>query len=430
VRIAFISAIFPPEPEPSSVMAGELVQMWTKVGHEVTVVCPLPNRPNGSRYPGFPFRLWTIRAFEGARTIRVWSWLIGKRRRALARILENITFGVNSALVLLFIRRPHVVVLESWPVLATAAVMVVCAARGIKVINYVKDIYPEAAVAAGILRETGAAAVLLRVDRWICRRADCNVVISDGAAALLARSRHVPPARIRVICDWLDLRSIAPTGGGPAWRSANGIPHHEIVFMFAGTMGYVSRVDILVDVAEKLRAQDRVRLLCVGQGPLKPGMEEEVRRRRLTNLTLLPFQPRQDLADMQSAADVMLLTTSAKIGFASVPSKLITYLAVGKPVICAVPEGTDVSALVRDRQLGLVVSAENAEALADAIVHMSSIEPSARAAIGRRARAVALERYSLESALARFDTLFVDMGLVPGAVSTAASSSRSPVPGG
>jgi hypothetical protein len=87
-----------------------------------------------------------------------------------------------SAFAVLFTRRPDVVVLESWPVLATAAVVAVCAARRIKVINYVKDIYPEAAIAAGILRTGKISAVLLSIDRWICRRADCNVVISWGAA--------------------------------------------------------------------------------------------------------------------------------------------------------------------------------------------------------------------------------------------------------
>jgi colanic acid biosynthesis glycosyl transferase WcaI len=341
----------------------------------------------------------------------VWSWLIGRRRRPLARILENITFGVGSAMALLLIRRPDVVIVESWPVLATAAVMIVCAARGFKVINYVKDIYPEAAVAAGILNEGGAATVLFRIDRWVCHRADCNVVISNGAAELLARSRNIPPAKLRVISDWLDLSSIAPTAGGPAWREENGFAADELVFMFAGTMGYASRVDLLVDVAEKLRAQGRIRLVCVGQGPLKSRMEEKIHRRGLKNLTLFPLQPRDRVADVQSAADVMLLTTSAQIGSTSVPSKLITYLAVGKPVICAVPDGTDVAALVREKELGLVIPPEDPVALADAMIQMSAIDYAARAAIGRRARTVALERYSLESARARFDRLFADMGL-------------------
>jgi colanic acid biosynthesis glycosyl transferase WcaI len=147
----------------------------------------------------------------------------------------------------------------------------------------------------------------------------------------------------------------------------------------------------------------------VGQGPLKPRMEEEIRRRGLRNLILLPFQSREKVPDMQSAADVMLLTTSAQIGSTSVPSKLITYLAVARPVICAVPALTDVATLVRERELGLVVPPEDPTALADAITSMSALPHADLVAAGRRARAAALERHSFESAVARFDQLFTDV---------------------
>ena len=377
--------------------------------HDVTVIAPLPNRPHGVRYPGFPLRLWTTRDVGGARSIRVWSWLIGKTRPSLARVLENITFGITSAVALMFSRRPDVVIVESWPVLATAAVLAVCKARGIPSVNYIKDIYPEAAVAGGVLRPDRVAGALLRLDRWVCQQATCNVVISSAAASFLVESRCVPAGKVRIIFDWLDLKSIGPTDGGPGWRAEHGLGEDEVVFMFAGTLGFASRVDLLVDVAEKLRAHDKIRLVCVGHGPLKARMEEEINRRSLKNLILLPFQPRERVSDMQSAADVMLLTTSAQIGSSSVPSKLITYLAVAKPVICSVPEGSDIAALVQEEKLGRVVPPEDPVALADAITNMTAASREDLVAISRRARAIALSRHSLEGAVARFDRLLTDI---------------------
>lgn len=413
MRIGFIPAVFPPESPPTAVMAGELVRAWTKAGHEVCVICPFPNRPDGHVHDGFRRRPWSIDSFEKAQRVRVWSWLIGKERRPLNRVLENMTFGLSSALAVLFIRRPDVVIVESWPVLATAQAVAACAARRVKVINYIKDIYPEAAIAAGLLRNGSlAASALTRLDRWICAHADRNVVISEGAAAFLTQSRRLPAEKVDVIPDWLDLSSILPTAGGPAWRAEVGLQPDERVFMFAGTMGHVSRVDVLIDVAEKLRSHDNIRLVCVGHGPLRSKMEGELSKRRLKNLLLLPFQPPDRVSDMQSAADVMLLTTSAHMGFTSVPNKLITYLAVGKPVICAVPAHTDAAVLVQDRHLGLVVPPEDPAALADAVQRMSALDRSSLEETGRRARAVALERHSLESALQRFDQLFAELGMI------------------
>src|SRR5688572_20137088 len=299
MRIALISAVFPPEPEPSSVMAAELAAAWVRAGHQVTVVAPVPNRPQGRVYQGFQRRLWTSTSFEGARSLRVRSWLIGERRRAADRILENLTFGLGSATALLVQSRPDVVIMETWPILAAATVVGQCALRGIPVVNYIKDIFPEAATAAGLLASNSrVASALMRLDRWVCHHAAVNVVISERAAAYLVRSRRLPPAKVRAIPDWLDLTAIAPTDGGPAWRRQVGLDPGERVFMFAGTMGHASRVDILIAVADRLRHQRRIRLVCVGQGVLKPSMAGEIQRRGLTNLTLLPFQPRERVPDM------------------------------------------------------------------------------------------------------------------------------------
>jgi colanic acid biosynthesis glycosyl transferase WcaI len=414
MRIGFISAVFPPEPEPSSVMAAELVRAWTAAGHEVFVICPLPNRPAGILYPGFERRPWHVGSYHGARCTRVWSWLIGEERRPFDRVLENVSFGVMSSLALLLTERPDVVILESWPVLASSMALAVCAARGVRVVNYIKDIYPEAATAAGAIPDGSlVAAVLARIDRWVCARADRNVVISQGAARFLRGARGLPAAKIAVVPDWLDLDSIAPTGGGPAWRDEAGIGRDEFVCMFAGTMGLVSRSDILVEVADRLRGDPGIRLVCVGQGVLKPRMEEEIARRGLKNLTLLPFQPRERVADVQSAADVMLLTASAQMGTTSVPNKLITYLAVAKPVICAVPSDSDAAMLVNDHRLGVVVPPEDPSALAEAIRAMAAQDRATLEEMGRRSRAVALARYSARSAAARFERLFAELRIGP-----------------
>ena len=427
MRIALVSAVFPPEPQPSSVMAAELASAWVRAGHEVTVIAPVPNRPQGAVYPGFERRLWASTSFAGARCLRVRSWLIGERRRAVDRVLENVTFGLGSAAALLVQSRPDVVIVETWPILAAATVVAECAARGIPVVNYIKDIFPEAATAAGIVpSDSMLTRALLRLDRWVCHRADVNVVISERAAAFLARSRRLPAAKVASIPDWLDLTAIAPTDGGPAWRKEVGLGPDERVFMFAGTMGHASRVDILVSVAEKLRHRQHIRLVCVGQGVLKPRMAAEIERLGLKNLVLLPFQQRERVPDMQSAADAMLLTTSADMGLTSVPNKLITYLAMGKPVVCAAPPETDVAALVKEHDLGVVVPPEDPSRLAEAIEWMAGQDRTWLAATGQRARSMALERYSLPSALARFDRLFGALGLPSAPKSHAGAAAERP----
>ncbi len=412
MRIAFVVAVYPPEPEPSSVMAAELARAWVAAGHDVTVVCPVPNRPRGVVYAGFERRPWHVADEGGVRVVRVASWLIGEQRRGRDRVLENASFGLASAAALLAEVRPDVALVESWPVLAYLPLLAVARARGIPVVNYVKDVYPEAAVAAGVLPAgSRTARALARLDALICRSAARNVVISERQRDLLVQTRGLEPERCVIIPDWVDLAAIRPFEGPSSFRAEIGVPEGAFVGMFAGTMGLASGCDVLVDVAERLKGDPRIRLVCVGQGMLQAKMAEAKAARGLDNLVLLPFQPRERVSEVQSSADVMLLTSSPAMGASSVPSKLITYLAVGKPVICGVAQASDIADLVRGADVGQVVPAGDAPALAAALVALADSPREVREALGRRARQVAVERHSLASAVERFGALLGGLGL-------------------
>src|SRR5262245_36022895 len=161
MRILFIIAVYPPEGEPTAVMGAELAREWSRMGHSVYVICPLPNRPQGVLFAGFKRRPLSRFNSGAVRGVRVWTWLVGEERRPLNRVLENVTFGLMSSLVLLFSRKPDVVVAESWPIFAMIPVSLVCALRRIKLVNYIKDLYPEALIAARMLRSDSLGSLIL-----------------------------------------------------------------------------------------------------------------------------------------------------------------------------------------------------------------------------------------------------------------------------
>lgn len=420
MKITFVAHVFPPEPDPTAVMANELVRGWEEAGHDVLVISPFPNRPGGEIYPGHRRRLFARATHSRSPHVRVPTWLIGRQRKGRDRVLENASFGAASAVAAALTRKPDLIVLESWPILAYLPVLAVAKARGVPVINYVQDVYPEAAIAGGIVRADSAAArVLHRLHSWVCSVSSQNVAISPGMADMLAATRGVPRERFTVIPNWLDLSAIRPHEGPSTWRAENGIGADEFVCMFAGTLGYASGADVLVEVAERLRDVQRIRIVCVGDGVHKAAMADAIERRGLHNLTLLPFQPRERVAEVQSQADVMLLTTSADMGLSSVPSKLVTYLAVGRPVICAAAPDTDIARLVDDERLGATCRPGDPESLAAAIRQLADCSAESRADMAARSRETAVRSYSREAALAAFERLFADV-LARGAVASGA----------
>lgn len=405
MHIIFLLGVFPPEGEPSAVMARQLVTHWARSGHHVDVICPFPNRPQGKLFPGFKRALWSCTVQE-FRIIRVWSWFLNSRRTLLHRILENLTFGVSSSFALLVLPRPDVLVMESWPVGACLMTTLVARAKRIPILNYIKDIYPEAIEAAGILRPHSLPDRAIRyLDSVVCRLASINVVLSHSMEEIVLARNGVRNHQAVIIRDWIDLHELRPFEGTNGWRARNGIPPDAFVFMFAGTMGLQSKADLLSDVASLVKEEEKIAIVCVGEGVLKERLADEQRARGLTNLFLRGFQPREVVAEMQSSADVMLLLTGAQMGASSVPSKMITYLAVGKPVLCAAGPDSALAALVTRHAFGRVVSPENAAELAGAMKAMALLEAEALRQLGVMARRTAEELYSMERAFHDFDTL-------------------------
>lgn len=406
MRITFVVAVYPPESEPAAVMAGQLVRSLGRAGHVVTVVCPFPNRPTGRIYGGYRRRLWSHETNGTATMLRVWTWFIGARRRTFDRLLENVSLGVSAGLALLLLPRPDVVVVEVWPIFAQTVCALVCRLRGIPMVNYIQDVYPEAACAAGLLEETGRRAALLRdVDRWVSARAAANVVISPRMKDFLVERRKLPSERFHVVENWLDLDEIKPVPVDQAWRGGLGIGPQDFLCMYAGTLGLASGASVLVEAAARLEWNRGVWIVCIGEGVLRDVMSRQVAELGVSRMRMLPFFPRDAVSAVQSCADAMLLTVAPSVGVSSVPSKLITYLAVGKPVICAVPTASDIADLVSGECLGEVVPPGDAAALSHAILRVREMGEADRERMGQRSRRVALNRFSIDSALRRFNAI-------------------------
>jgi colanic acid biosynthesis glycosyl transferase WcaI len=407
MRIAIVAGVFPPETEPSAVMISELARNWSLCGHSVTVICPFPNRPLGIIHNGYRRRLWQRTEMENFQVIRVWSWFIGPKRRPLNRLLENLSFGISSSIALLFLKKPDIVILDSWPIIAAFIQTVTSKIRKICILYYIQDLYPEAVNASGMLdKKSTITRVLLWIDDRICGLVDGIIVISQKMMELVTKTRPHSIGKVHIIRNWLDLQYIKPFDGENKWRAEVGIPEDEIIFMHAGTMGFASGVDILVTVADKLRGIPGIRIVCVGEGPLKEKILQEQKAKHLTNLSVLGFQPRDRVNEMQSAADVMLLITSLQMGVSSVPSKMITYLAVGKPVLCSVAENSDIAQLVRINDIGVIVPPGDAAKISEGILQFVSMSREQLKQKGFKARELAQQMYSLPRALQDFDDLF------------------------
>lgn len=408
MKITFICAVFPPEPAPAGVMAHQLATRLVKDGHDVTMVVPFPNRPEGVLYPGFQRSLYKrIITEEGYRLIRCAHWLLGKRRRTVDRLLENFTFGISSVWAAWRDGRPDVFIIETWPLIACALNVLLARLLFVPYLYYVQDVYPEAATDAGILSSSGVVARACRSwDRYLCLHSANVVVISETMQDLLAANRRLSSDRFSVVPNWIDESLFPVHSKDGSWRRSQGIPNDAFIALFAGTLGHVSGAEILIEVASLLRAVENVLLLCIGEGIQKEKILNDASRMELNNLRFLPFQPRERVPEIQASCDVALLTMRPNSSDASVPSKLISYLAASRPVICAANLKSAVARAVLDAKAGLVVQPGDARAIAGALLSLQKSPEQVRD-MGKNAREYFLRNYTLDRSYSRFSRLIV-----------------------
>jgi colanic acid biosynthesis glycosyl transferase WcaI len=187
-----------------------------------------------------------------------------------------------------------------------------------------------------------------------------------------------------------------------------GIPVNKFVVLYAGTMGLVSGAEVVLEAAQVLQSYPDILFLFVGEGQIKDRLKEQVQTSRLTNVCFLPFQPRERLSEVQSTADVSLVTLAPGRGKTSVPSKVLGYMAAARPVVASGDHDCDTADTIRQAQCGLIVQPGNGQELAKALLSLYH-NPDQREAFGQAGRQYFLQHFDrrvvMEKYLALIDRL-------------------------
>src|SRR5262249_11030117 len=140
---------------------------------------------------------------------------------------------------------------------------------------------------------------------------------------------------------------------------------------FGGIMGFSQDLDVILDAAGRLTDHPEIVFLLAGEGVEKARCEEKSRAMGLTNVHWLPMLPRDRYPLLLDASDVCLTTLHAEVKTPVVPSKILSAMAAGRPVIAAVDPSGDAPKLIADARAGISLPPEDGAALADALLALS-----------------------------------------------------------
>jgi glycosyltransferase involved in cell wall biosynthesis len=256
--------------------------------------------------------------------------------------------------------RPDIVLAANTPPLIQAAAMTHARLAGAGYVNWVQDIF---AVAAARLGPGGGTARRLlgravgAVEFATMRHADALVLIAPAFQEVLA-AHGVRHAHMTVIGNWAPVDHIRPLPRRNAWSAAQGLDE-RFVFLCAGTLGLKHDPGMILDLARAFADDPAVVIVVVSQGPGRDFLEQAKRTGDYPGLRLLDYQPADRVAEMLASADVTLALLRAEAGGMSVPSKVASYLAAGRPILAGLPLDNAAAALIIDSGAGICVDSRD-----------------------------------------------------------------------
>ncbi|WP_084594175.1 glycosyltransferase family 4 protein [Arhodomonas aquaeolei] len=364
MRILFLSDNFPPETNAPATRLYEHAVEWVRAGDEVTVITCAPNFPEGKVFPGYRNRWYSVENVDGIRVVRVKTFITANEG-FVKRTLDYVSFMLAGAAAAVFQKRPDVVVATSPQFFAAVGGWLVSVLRRRPFVFELRDLWPASIVAVGALDQSRAVRVLERLELFLYGRARRIVAVTESFRKDLIR-RGVPEGKIDVVRNGVDLerfQSAEPDQSLAQELDLEG----KFVVGYVGTHGMAHALEKVIDAAELLRNRDDIAFLFVGSGAAKGQVDGLIRDKQLTNVRSLPRQAKERVPAISALCDTAVIPLRDSPVFESViPSKLFECMAMGTPVVMALPEG-EATGLVREYGVGVCVPPEDPEALAAAV---------------------------------------------------------------
>jgi len=371
---------------PENFRINDLVSGLTERGHRVTVLTGIPNYPEGRFFAGYGLFSNVSQEYNGCKVLRV--PLFPRGNGTGIRLALNYLSFVLSACLLAPIRCKDtydlIFIFEPSPVTVALPALLFKMLRKVPVMFWVQDLWPESLAATGAVSSNRILSFVAGIVKFIYRRCDKILITSQSYKNSIefhggARENilYFPQSAEAIFQPFAEKQAVA---------ALDSIPKGFWV-MFAGNIGAAQDFETIIAAAEKLKSYGNIHWIIVGEGRMRVWAEAQVTTHGLNNnVHFLGRHPLERMPEFFSHADALLVTLKKEPIFSlTIPAKIQSYLACGRPIIAALDgEGAKI---INDAGAGFTCPAEAPDALAGAVLKMYGTPRPEREKMGAKGRA-------------------------------------------
>ncbi|MGB5106271.1 MAG: glycosyltransferase family 4 protein [Candidatus Zixiibacteriota bacterium] len=368
LRILYISHYFPPEVNAPAVRVSQLSKHWIKLGHKVTVVTGFPNHPHGVIPEEYRGKIFSREMQDGLSILR--SYVYAAPNKGFARrILNYLSFMMSGMISAIFRSGAQDVVIATSPQFFVAiAGYVVSVFKNARFVFEVRDVWPEEIVAVGAMKRGFVIKMLERIEMFLYRRASLIVAVAQGTIDILTE-RGIDPGKIVLVPNGVDYDKFCAAVDDHAIRDQHNLNGRFLV-SYIGTHGMAHNLGTVLKAANRLRGREDIRFLFVGDGADKANLVADSNALGLDNVTFVPQQSRNRIADYYAASDLCLVPLrQADLFTKNIPSKIYEVMASGKPILIGAKGES--RRLVESAQAGIAVEPDDDRDLSEKIERLA-----------------------------------------------------------
>lgn len=398
MKCIYLVQYFSPEKASGSDLVEDLLEGFVKYGWKVDLFTPTPTRGVTTEVRREYTKKRIEQRFGGKLTIHRMH-LYREKTGFIQRTLRYVLFSLECFWKAVTVPADFIFTGSGPP---TQGVVVGLAKKFSrkKVIYNLQDIFPDSLVTSGICGEDSKLMKMGRkLEDFTYRNADVIITITDDMKANVI-NKGVNPEKVKVVRNWIDVNRINPVEARANHLFEElGLRRNKFNVVYAGNLGKVQGVSVIVSVAEQLKYQDDIHFVIFGNG----SEEEHIRKQaeHLPNISLFPLQPMERVPEVYSLGDVAIIPCKPGTGGSGMPSKTWTIMATGTAIIASFDLGGEMEKTIKEAECGYCVEAGNTKALAETIIELKD-KPETVKTMGQNARRYAEEQADKKQAVKKY----------------------------
>lgn len=406
-RVLIHSLIFNPDGVSTAYLYGDIASSLKERGFDVVVLTTTPhyNKVESQiRRQPLRWKVWGLLKQSDFNGIKVLHVPQKKFKSTILRLAGFVYWHIVSFFTALTLRHVDIIVSPSPPLTIGLLNVWIGRLKGAKTVYNVQEVYPD------ILGKTSGPVhgILSRMERYIYRRSAAVTTIDQVFHDTIA-PRFADRSRLHIIPNFVDTDIYHPVDSTPDLDKSVFEENDHLKLLYAGNIGMAQDWDTLTELA-RLTLGKPVDYYVIGEGMMRKYLKESIEKYRLTNIRLLPYQPRELMPQITAFSDIQFIFMEASIAAQGFPSKVYTIMASGKPLLVCSPEGSPIVNFLDGTGCARIITARDAASKArEAAEWLSSVTPEGLGEMGRKGLDIIRRSYTKEIVTGQYAQLLSNL---------------------